>query len=136
MKKITGTNGHDLLTGGNGDNVIKGRAGNDTIDGGGGKNKLVGGKGADTFVFDFEDLGNSINKIKDFKSGVDHIEIRGYSDYFDVLPDLSTFDFTDLGTYDNGRLAADMDGLGGYGPISIAKFVGNPVLSEGDFILS
>lgn len=134
--KIKGTKGNDIIHGTNGNDVIRGKAGDDTIDAGKGYNKIFGGKGADTFVFQFDDLGNALNKVKDFKPGVDTIELAGYGEYFDTLPDLSSFDVNDYGTYHKGKMFADLDGDGGYNPIQIAKLVGNLGLSEGDFYLS
>ncbi len=80
---IIGT-GNDLsntIIGNGSDNVLSGLVGNDTIDGGAGNDALhggtghdilTGGDGADTFVFD---TNGGLDRITDFISGSDHIQI-------------------------------------------------------------
>ena len=95
---LTGNAGDDFLMGREGNDVLKGGAGNDVLNGGAGKDELIGGAGADLFVFD--DL--SKDKIRDFKSGVDQIDLS----HFGI--DASDVKIT------GGNLFADTDGNGSY----------------------
>jgi Ca2+-binding RTX toxin-like protein len=91
--------GADLLRGGGGNDTVFGASGADTIDGGRGDDMIKGGSdvdllsggwGADTFQFGFlaptvsnyrADSGvgtGSRDRIEDFQSGQDHIDLTGY----------------------------------------------------------
>ena len=98
--KMSGDDGADDVQGGYGDDVVDGGIGNDRLDGGAnndvitggdgadliiggyGQDTLSGGEGQDTFVFnDFS--GKDV--ITDFESGVDTIEIAGWTWSFNNL---------------------------------------------------
>lgn len=93
----------DTLEGGAGDDVIRGDAselmgGSDIIEGGAGNDLLMGGNGADLFKFSTNDGDDVIGHFKianvnfdastgysatadgaDFQSGIDHIELSGFT---------------------------------------------------------
>ncbi|MBP2292543.1 calcium-binding protein [Azospirillum rugosum] len=72
--KLTGWEGNDTLSGGKGDDTLIGGSGNDV---------LIGGAGGDAFRFLRYDAGTDV--ISDFQTGVDRIELEGWS--FGNLPD-------------------------------------------------
>ena len=79
---LDGGIGNDHLDGGANNDVITGGDGADLIIGGYGQDILTGGEGEDTFVFnDFS--GKDV--ITDFESGVDSIEIAGFTWSFNNL---------------------------------------------------
>ncbi len=63
---------NDIVFGGAGNDRIYGRDGSDVIDGGEGNDKIAGGAGSDIFVFT---NGTGQDRIYDFESGVDRIQI-------------------------------------------------------------
>lgn len=69
--------GNDTLIGGAGRDSLYGEEGDDVIEGGNARDDLRGGAGADTFVFSrFEDSTTAApDKIFDFATGVDHIDL-------------------------------------------------------------
>jgi serralysin len=71
--------GNDKLYGHSGNDVLSGGTGNDALTGGSGRDVLYGGSGADSFVFAAarQSRGFSIDTIKDFVRGSDHIDLRG-----------------------------------------------------------
>ncbi|MCF6305617.1 MAG: M10 family metallopeptidase C-terminal domain-containing protein, partial [Rhodobacteraceae bacterium] len=96
-------------------------AGNDTLIGGAGKDIMKGGTGADVFVFNDISDSNSgqIDRIKDFETGIDTVDLAGIA--AGELTFLGTSDFTATGTAelryftnarDNTFLLADIDGDG------------------------
>lgn len=87
---LNGGAGHDVLKGGWGADEIYGDAGNDiiyggrgddVIDPGHGRDIITGGWGSDVFVFDFD---RKLDRVTDFKDGVDHIGLDGitYDDLY------------------------------------------------------
>ena len=82
--RLSGGDGNDSLLGGTGRDRIDGGKDNDTIDGGAGKDVLTGGKNSDSFVFSTAlDANDNLDKIKDFKPGVDTIGLA--ADVFTAL---------------------------------------------------
>ncbi|MBW8858809.1 MAG: calcium-binding protein, partial [Caulobacter sp.] len=87
---LYGDAGKDVLIGRSGADVLSGDAGDDVLDGGSGADRLTGGLGADIleggedgdlFVIsqaDHSQLGQ-VDRIVDFESGVDSIDLRGAS---------------------------------------------------------
>ncbi|MBW7901823.1 MAG: calcium-binding protein [Rhodocyclaceae bacterium] len=82
---LDGGNGEDVIRAGAGDDVVSGGAGadllygeigNDTIIGGAGNDTIYGGDGADVFVFT---TGNGVDRIMDFVSTTDKIDVTGAS---------------------------------------------------------
>ncbi|WP_109446520.1 calcium-binding protein [Azospirillum sp. TSH64] len=117
--RLEGWEGNDTLSGGKGDDILIGGNGSDL---------LIGGAGADAFRFSSYDNGN--DTIQDFQSGVDRIEILGWS--YGGLPDgvLSAdlfaldapADDNDLFIFNTttGVLSYDADGIGSRAGVAIA----------------
>jgi Ca2+-binding RTX toxin-like protein len=128
------------LVGNTGANVLNGKAGADT---------LKGGAGADTFVFDILETSANADKIVDFVSGADHINLSVSA--FNALAGygLGTLDLNELtfGTaattasqhliYDTakGFLYYDADGVGGTTQLEIAALSNHPTLVSSDIVL-
>jgi serralysin len=77
---IASDTGSQLFGGGGGDTLIGG-AGNDRLVGGSGVDSLTGGGGADTFIFlvgESSAVGGQHDRITDFVSGTDRIDLSGY----------------------------------------------------------
>ncbi|NVO29518.1 hypothetical protein HJ526_19025 [Donghicola sp. C2-DW-16] len=81
IEKLRGSNFDDALLGSAGNDTIWGHKGSDTIDGGAGNDLLYGCGGKDTFAFNADE---GWNRIKDFKSGADLIEIAGVESVGDL----------------------------------------------------
>ncbi|WP_457092038.1 M10 family metallopeptidase [Microvirga sp. P5_D2] len=75
---LKGGSGHDKLYGREGNDILNGGNGNDKLFGQSGSDFLMGGKGADTFVFwsTDESFGSERDVIRDFRSRIDHIDLR------------------------------------------------------------
>lgn len=71
---LLGSDAANVLGGGDGNDLVNGKGGNDRILGGRGNDKLVGGDGSDVFVYFNSDSGSDV--IRDFRNGVDLIEIN------------------------------------------------------------
>ena len=68
IENLLGSDGNDRLTGNGLDNVLAGGLGSDT---------LRGGAGADLFRYDgASDIGLGTERIADFATGEDHIDLR------------------------------------------------------------
>lgn len=72
---LEGLRGDDLLKGGAGNDRLLGGVGDDTLYGEGGNDILSGGSGADCFVFDRADSAAGTDRITDFKSRIDKIDL-------------------------------------------------------------
>lgn len=73
--------GNDTLLGNGAANRLDAGAGNDVLNGAGGNDTLIGGSGADRFMF--ADVGG-VDKIVDFVSGTDRIDLRSFDPSADV----------------------------------------------------
>ena len=71
--KLIGDDGDDVLKGGHGADKLLGGTGNDYLDGGKEIDVIFGGSGSDTFYLSNRE--GHRDKIRDYKSGVDHLEI-------------------------------------------------------------
>lgn len=150
---LLGGLGSDTMDGGHNNDLLNGGEDNDRLHGGeSGLDVLTGGAGADTFVFTTaQDAASNRDRITDFVSGEDIIELNGFE--FTVLgglPDgpLDESAFYVLGSaepqdehvrviYDaaKGRLYFDMDGAGGEAPSEFAILNGAPALTHADFVV-
>lgn len=77
---IDGGNAGDVISGGAGRDRLRGGGGADVINGGAGRDTMVGGAGADVFVFGSAadiGIGAGRDRIADFVSGEDQIDLRG-----------------------------------------------------------
>ena len=74
---LDGGTGNDQLFGGAASDTLRGSAGADLIVGGTGKDTLTGGADADIFRFVFADttLNTNLDRLTDFASGVDSIDL-------------------------------------------------------------
>ncbi|HZF94524.1 MAG TPA: M10 family metallopeptidase C-terminal domain-containing protein [Allosphingosinicella sp.] len=79
---IRSLGGNDVLYGLDGNDILDGGAGNDLLVGGGGRDTLTGGAGADRFRFEnpADSSGASTDRIVDFQSGLDKIDLSGLDD--------------------------------------------------------
>jgi 2',3'-cyclic-nucleotide 2'-phosphodiesterase (5'-nucleotidase family) len=73
--RIEGTDLSNTLRGAGGDDTLFGYAGDDLLVGGTGSNRYDGGEGADRFRFDTAVSGDNVNRIDDFVTGEDRIEL-------------------------------------------------------------
>ncbi|CAN5394929.1 calcium-binding protein [soil metagenome] len=127
--------GSDVLVGGAGADFLGGMAGADT---------LTGGGAADIFYFDGPNTG--IDRITDFQSGIDHIELRANTFGIASLADLSLLSGvapSAMGTgptllYDTttGGLFFDLDGSQAGAAVQIALLAGKPTLALADFFVA
>jgi len=144
---IEGGSGADLLVGGIGNDKLRGEDGDDTLKGGGGDDLLRGGAGADrlrgdagddTFVFkrpEDSGFGADADKVLDFESGEDVIDIAGLADGFVFVEDGLTGtgpSFTLEETKGDTSVQVDVDGDGAADMEIILKDVIG--LGEDDFI--
>jgi hypothetical protein len=108
--RLIGGGQRDELFGGRGKDNISAGGADDLINGGKGKDILTGGSGADTFVFDkLSDSHAASSKadvIKDFKHGVDHIDLRSIDASSEISGNNAfTFDgTTQFGTSKSGEI--------------------------------
>ncbi|MCF6231556.1 MAG: M10 family metallopeptidase C-terminal domain-containing protein [Rhodobacteraceae bacterium] len=80
LDELLGGSGNDRLFGGARSDTLSGNGGDDRLNGGLGKDTLTGGSGADTFVFSavaHSKFGSNSDRITDFNSGVDVIDLSG-----------------------------------------------------------
>ncbi|MFC1455228.1 M10 family metallopeptidase C-terminal domain-containing protein [Microvirga arabica] len=154
-----GTPGNDVLKGDSGVNGIPGFGGNDTIYGyggndaimgGAGNDKLYGGAGSDHFRFDTRlNATTNVDKIMDFKSGVDVIELSrsifGRAGKAGLELKEAAFyagkkahDKDDRIIYDKktGSLYYDKDGIGGTAQIKFATIANKVKLVHDDFVIA
>ena len=137
----------DFLYGGGGKDTLKGGAGADLLDGGAGKDVLKGGTGADAFLFKDHLGSGNVDKIVDFKVGVDTI-LLDHSVFTAVGPpgELALAAFH-VGTHAGdsqvriiyndatGALSYDKDGSGGADQVKFAKLEKGLHLSDHDFLI-
>ncbi|HEX8620614.1 MAG TPA: calcium-binding protein [Allosphingosinicella sp.] len=147
-------NGDDILSGSEGTDIIRGLGGNDAIDGGagtdwlrgdGGNDILTGGADADLFQFGPNDIGSQSDRITDFVSGEDRIDLAaidadpadgadqafsfiGSAPFSGTAGELRyVFDGTDT------RVEGDLDG--DCSPDFVLLLTGQKILSATDFVL-
>ena len=154
---IAGGAGADYLAGRAGDDRLEGGAGNDQLDGGDGDDRLAGdqgadmltgGAGADTFVFHLKASAGGLDRIADFQSGADRIEIdasmfggrlvAGAGVQFVSGPTPSALGVVGgvfLYDDDSGLLSWDVDGAGSGRAVAFAQLLNLPHLGAADFIV-
>ena len=146
--RITGDGKNNILRGESGDDIVKGGAGRDVLVGGYGRDKLTGGADADQFVFDQPQEKESVDKVTDFRHGVDKLLLE--DNYFDAHGsklDASEFyakagaksahDKNDHVIYDtkSGKLYYDFDGKGGDAAYLFATLTTKPHIDHTDFAM-
>ncbi|MDD1014871.1 serralysin family metalloprotease [Pseudomonas rubra] len=131
VENAIGGSGNDLLIGNAVANELKGGAGNDIIYGAGGGDKLWGGAGSDTFVFaaSSDSTPSNPDRIMDFVSGQDKIDLSAISAFaVNKLP----LQFVDAFTGHAGEAVLSFDQASNLGSLSI-DFTGN---SLSDFLVT
>jgi len=102
--RLYGQNGDDQLWGGDGADRLWGDRGNDTLYGQRHNDDLFGGQGQDLFVFDGSGAAGEIDRIGDFKKGVDFIRLEGGVTIVGVQ-------VQDVGQVGGDRILAGADGV-------------------------
>ncbi|MDT8759739.1 FG-GAP-like repeat-containing protein [Sphingomonas psychrotolerans] len=127
-------------------NTIYGNNGQNRLDGGRGADTLYGLGGADTFVFSALPQATEFDRIADFVSGADHIELGGLAfagigaGELDVTRFVSgsvALDAGDRIMYDqaSGALYYDADGAGGTEAVHFASLAAGTVLTAADLFI-
>lgn len=124
--RLEGGSGHDTLSGGAHEDLLKGGSGNDRLMGGGdddelsggrGKDLLIGGSGEDEFIFQrgSSAIDGNRDTIRDFRSGVDEIDLSSLFGRNDDADFIGTREFSGTGAevrYRGGIVWVDSDGDG------------------------
>jgi serralysin len=137
------------LTGNELAQLVRGNDGANVLDGAGGKDVLFGMGGADGFRFSTALGADNIDRIGDFQSGTDTIQLDNA--IFTALTALGALDpsaFKDVAlapkdaddriiySSDTGALVYDADGSGTtFGNVRFATIIGSPVLTAADFVV-
>lgn len=144
---LSGGTGDDELLGGDGRDALLGGADNDRLNGGAGDDKLSGGGGDDVFIFDAPIGGGAnIDRIADFTSGSDTIEIHQEFYFLGLTTgqlDASQFAIgsaTGSGPQivynaSTGSLRYDSNGAEAGGSTMFALLTGAPALAVSDFLI-
>jgi Ca2+-binding RTX toxin-like protein len=153
---LNGADGNDLLNGGSGDDELNGGAGNDTLkagsgddilSGGLGNDVLTGGSGYDVFRFDTAIGATNIDKLTDFSSADDSIQLD-----HTIFTKLAVADALNAANFKLGAVAADAndyvvynktsgalfydaDGNGAGAAVQIALIGNHAVLTAVDFVV-
>ena len=161
--KVNGTSGNDeiygsdysdTLNGNAGNDEIYGGFGNDKINGGLGKDHLYGDDGKDTFVFTTKLSASNVDRIGDFRTKDDTIQLERdifkwagqkggeiKASEFKVIGDGQKVDANDHIIYNQktGALYYDVDGKGGHAMVKFAvldNYSGDvPILTHHDILL-
>jgi len=142
---ITATSGNDLFQYSLGNDSFAGGDGNDTIFTGNGNDTFTGGQGQDLYIFGTLLPFNGVDRITDFVSGEDTLQISHST--FSAFEGGFTEDMYLVGTeaqsaedhmiYDqaSGKLYYDADGVGGQSKTLFADLGANTALAYEDFHL-
>ena len=106
--------GNDEIYGGEGSDFINAGTGDDILNGGTGRDVLVGGRGADTFVWNTDDLDNTRDIVRDFRTSQgDRLDISDVLNFNSASDDLIA-DFVRLASAGrkNATLEVRADGEG------------------------
>lgn len=148
FENVYATNFNDVLMGNDDRNILYGYAGTDILSGGGAADVLRGGSGADVFVFDSALGDRNVDRILDFETGVDRIDLDAA--IFDALVagvlDANNFasnaageaqDSDDFIVYDTltGAVSYDSDGAGGAEAVQFASLTTLAELEATDFFI-
>ncbi len=134
------------LTGNDASNQLFGNAGSNTLNGGTGSDTLSGFAGADTFAFTTALGNNNVDRLTDFLSGTDRIQLS--SQIFSALTPgpllpgafqmgASAMDADDRIIYDSstGLLSYDPDGTGAGVATQFAQLQPGTALASTDFVI-
>ena len=141
---LAGAIGNDTLLGGDGADTLGGGAGDDVLVGGAGSDRLTGGAGAD--IFRFLASSDAGDKVQDFVTGVDAIELSaaGFGGGLVAGMDLLATGHLVLGKTATasvaqvlldvpaGRIYWDVDGTGTEAKVLLALLTHAPTIVAGD----
>lgn len=140
---ISGNSSANVLFGDQGNDRISGGSGNDVLDGGLGNDTLTGGAGLDAFRFAAALSG--VDRIIDFTSGVDRIQLdhSGFGGIAGPLPaavfhiGTTAADINDHYIYNpaTGALYFDIDGNGSNAAIQFASLTPGTTVALSDFVI-
>lgn len=137
----------DNLAGGAGNDTVAGGSGADKINGGVGRDSLFGGTGSDTFVFDTIPATDLVDKIADFSTVNDTIQLENAVFTSLTIAGTLTVDNFVIGTIsadlndyivynpDTGVVSYDGDGAGAGAAVQVAAVGVDLSLSNTDFIV-
>jgi Ca2+-binding RTX toxin-like protein len=144
---LEGLGGNDTIRGNGGDDVLDGGADDDLVIGGSGADVLTGGSGADNFRIGYYEsgTGSSADRITDFASGSDIVDVSGWDANIGVGGD-QAFSFVGGAAFSGtaGELRTDFDGTDTWAQGDIngdavadfeIRFDGNVSLAGSDFVL-
>lgn len=104
---LSGGEGNDRLLGETGDDRVNGGNGDDILVGGKGADFLIGGAGADIFVFAAGDSSATVggrDRISDFASGVDKIDLAAFVGASVSITAGSAYDLLSIDAGNNGSV--------------------------------
>ncbi len=111
--RLVGDNGANLLQGEDGDDTLIGGFGFDTLIGGAGGDTLTGGLGEDVFAYTRE--SNVVDRILDFTSGVDRIDLSGLA-FEGTAGNIGAYEYLGTGAFSqtdaSGQVRYFVDGSG------------------------
>lgn len=145
-QSIIGNEGTNRIDGLAGNDTLFGLGGNDVLDGGLGFDYLVGGAGADTFAFSTALGGDNFDRITDFVSGSDRIQLSqsvfaalglGGIAAGQFVAGTAALDADDRILYDQatGTIFYDADGNGSGAAVAFAQLNAGTTLVASDFIV-
>lgn len=143
---VIGNDAANFLAALGGNDTIYALGGNDVLDGGLGADQLYGGDGADRFAFSTALGGGNVDRLADFVSGTDQIQLSqsvfaslglGTVAAGQFVVGTAALDADDRLIYDNasGTLWYDADGSGGGAAVAFAQLTAGSSLSVSDFIV-
>lgn len=129
IENAVGTEVRDLLWGNDVANHLSGGAGDDVLNGFAGADVLRGGNGADRFDFSNIELGD---RIADFVSGTDQVDLRGTGVDFSWIGDAAFSHTAGELRFAGGMLQGDVNG-DGIADLSIG--LGSALLIQSDVLM-
>ena len=145
--RLEGGSGRDYLYGSTGDDTLLGGDGNDRLYGGAGSDVLTGGANRDGFFFDTSLGATNIDKITDFSTVDDTIDLEnaiftafrssGTMSSSAFYVGAAAHDSTDRIIYnsDTGALSYDPDGTGSAAAVQFAELSTKLALTYQDFLI-
>jgi hypothetical protein len=140
---FTGNELNNYLVGGSGNDVLNGGAGNDYLLGRKGSDTLTGGAGNDIFRFNTALGSNNVDRISDFQTGSDSIQLDHtvFTGLAIGLLNASAFAFDSANgagpqivyNHTSGALFYDSNGAGAGGATQFASATGEPSLVASSF---
>lgn len=146
-QSVIGNDGTNALYGLGGVDTLYGLGGDDLLDGGLGADQLYGGSGADRFAFSTALGGDNVDRIADFASGVDRIQLSqsvftalglGSIAAGQFVAGTTAGDADDRIIYDSasGTIWYDADGNGSGAAVAFAQLTPGATLIASDFVVA